>query len=226
MTTRVKTQPVPRQHAIRVDDAVAIGAAVADGLLSIIHRLKPSYAPRLRAWFNDVVDQYQVRRDRDGTTEARTWLLAELRAARLPDRRTTPKTAEADQQLRDRYDLLKTRLTPIFRATRSTFQRRQRAAPIVSLILGKTVRPDDLQTPKNLSEFCHAVLGTNAVQMSRVRRRLRDFARALAADTLNRLDAWAAVESHRAPGRAGRIRAVSTKLSDEVARRYGSAPHQ
>ena len=64
-------------------------------------------------------------------------------------------------------------MEPIFvQHHRDADARRRKAAPIVFKILQRTVTPQELPSMRQVAQFCHDVLSTSSVQVSRARRRL------------------------------------------------------
>jgi len=146
--------------------------AYAAGLESLIRRYNPGVAPRLRAWMDRLLEEFQRRQSRDGKKQSEDWLIAELRNPQLPDMRARGHL-DRDQQLVRRYEDLRKAIKPKFSQFRRNLEsRNQVIAPLVSQQLGRPFSPCDLLTDRSLSRFCYHVLGTNAVTLSRARKRL------------------------------------------------------
>ena len=193
--------------------------ALCEGYRSIITTHLPGYAKRLAPWGRRLEVEHTLRVSRDGETAAKSWLLAEVRNPRLPDLRKG-KSLSDDPALVRRYENLKVDLKPVFRQFRqNTSRRNQAAAPIVSRILGRNVTPDWSWVTGNLTEFCMERLKTNAVRLSRARRRLSQQAAQHVHTAMQLLQSVAS--SKEAPEIAARAREALSKL-DPVLRSYAN----
>jgi hypothetical protein len=106
---------------------LATGQALFDGLLSVIRKLNPRYASRVNVWLKNAGEEFEYRRARDGVDAATTWLIEELRAARLPDLRATKNLKQDIHHVNQHYTL-RVALKPIFQAARSISDQNLRAA--------------------------------------------------------------------------------------------------
>lgn len=142
------------------------------GLQSIIKQHLPRYAKRLEHWKEELWEEFKLLEIRDGTFDARIWLMNQLTTPRLPDLRRGKSLAD-DRLLVDRYNSLMKELRPIFQEyQRNCHNRIMKAAPIVSRIMGDTRDGHDFPTTPKLSEFCKDVLGAGSVRLARAKRRL------------------------------------------------------
>jgi hypothetical protein len=155
----------------------AVVQALFDGLLSVIKKLNPHYAPRVNKWLKNAGEEFGYRHARDGVDAATTWLIEELRAPRLPDLRAT-KNLKEDSRVVNRHYELTLALKPVFRK-RSISNRNLQAAPIIATVLGRRVDAGTLPKDRRLAQFLHSLLVTNAVTLSRARRRLARYDRYL-----------------------------------------------
>jgi hypothetical protein len=146
---------------------------MAVALNAVLHRYNPGIWNRVLTWAREAENEYRVRTARDGPLEACHWLLQEAQNPRLPDLRAR-RSASCDSASLKQYYKLQDELKPVFARHQSPRARREAAAPIVSAVVGRHVRPDDLPDSRRLEEFCQDALKLTPVRVSRMRRRQSD----------------------------------------------------
>ena len=81
--------PKPKRKKSSQAIMIEILSAYSDGLFSIVQsHMSNSFAKRHRAWFDGLLQDFELRRTRDGETAAQQWLVTQLRNPSLPDFRT------------------------------------------------------------------------------------------------------------------------------------------
>ena len=99
--------PKPKRKKSSQAIMIEILSAYSDGLFSIVQsHMSNSFAKRHRAWFDGLLQDFELRRTRDGETAAQQWLVTQLRNPSLPDFRTG-KSLNDDRVLVDRFNKLK-----------------------------------------------------------------------------------------------------------------------
>ena len=195
---------------------IEILSAYSDGLFSIVQSYMPrSFAQRHRAWVDRLCQDFELRETRDGKTAAQQWLVNQLRNPSLPDFRTG-KSLVDDKVLVSLYEKLKDAMRPIFaqHCYDAEARRREAAAPIVSKILQRTVTPQELPSTQQVAQFCHEVLGTSSVNVSRARRRLSGEAARLFQRATELLEA--AASDRKNPKDAAKAKQVLTILHPDT----------
>lgn len=145
------------------------------GSYRLLKRVHPTTAKRYTIFTFDLRREYQdrLRRCPDKADE---WLLRQLDEMRLPDLRTN-KNVRRDGLRVAQYDKLKKNLEPYFKRGRRPAHYLKEIARIVSATIDKQVYSNGLPHPgdETLTEYCLEVLKTNAVTLSRARRRSKEF---------------------------------------------------
>ncbi len=188
---RRPSRPQRRLRLLPAAHLAEIYAAWIDGMSRIIQTLNPQYARRYSRFLEHLSNDFDVRFIKDEAS-ALLWLREQLKTPRLPDLRRH-KTLDADGRLTRQYDHLKRALAPVFRKRLSLEERRAAAAPIVAHATGHQRQPRDLPESSTLAAFCYRVLNTDAVTVSRARRR---FATAMASEALRRIDNLGLLAEH------------------------------
>lgn len=152
-------------------DCPDFAGALVVGLLATISRLDREHGNRLLDHLENVLREHRLRR-LEGDAAAHSWLISQLQQLELPDRRKW-RTLQDDVILVKQYDALQRQLRPIFRELSSDARKRlQRAAPIVSAIIGRPKPADQLPTNPKLAQFCQEILNVTGVTLSRARLRV------------------------------------------------------
>ena len=203
----VPLQTGKRTSPSRLPNIKILYAAV----MRAVHVNDSQLARRCRRWLRDLIHGYRIRSVQNDPLQAERWLLQQLRTVRLPDLRPG-KSLLNDVELLARFNQLRRKLAPLFATGSNAVARNRSAAPIVSRVLGHSVRPQDLPATAKLTEFCHAVLGTSGLQLSRAKRRLGGSAAGQIQDAIDVLSSQLPVLDRRDPGAAKRTRVLMLSL--------------
>ncbi len=161
----------PAGSSIPID----VAAAERDGLLAIIDHLRPDYAAKVWRWRHRLNDEFAQRTQRAVTNSQivrlRRWYLGALRHPRLPDLRAG-RSFDSDLGLISQYGALRQKLRAIFREQPSPAQRSKAAATFAKHRFKIAVASDSLQPLKTSAQYAYEILHTDAVQLSRAKRRL------------------------------------------------------
>lgn len=154
-----------------------VAKAEQDGLLSIIDRLRPGYAERVKQWRLNLNERFEERAKHASPDEVRMWYLDQLCRPKLPDLRAE-RTFDQDLGLVVYYALLYRILSPIFREHGDPATRKAHVAARIARLKNVDAEVRHRARPANLpllgpaSAYCYHLLETNPVQLSRARRRV------------------------------------------------------
>ena len=221
-TARVQPRRQPARSPERGSSVYAgsRAAALFDGLLSLIRQSNKHLGPRIELWGQQLYWEHALRHYRDGEEVAHNWLVAELRALKLPDRRGM-RTYEQDVRLTQTYRALKTALQPLFRQHSQARERKAHAAPVVARILGSSVTPDQLPDARTATAHAYELLGgpdrieATTVRVSRARGRIHRVTVQQVFELAGLFDAMADALGDQAPVPPERLKQAAAILRGE-----------